>query len=199
MRRDFVVTNVAAEFLAALLSPTHAVFALFFFHGLYETTCVMNCAHVLLGLSLAPMLHQKATEKLLQEGLETAERWPGSKVFPYPWIPDGVVIWKELTACQRLASLSSSTFVQIDKTMPVEGASSYGSLGYMRRHVARNIHELLNPCSELGPADWALCCDGMGTGPREAAQKLDIDSFQEGERLRRTLAEVHQGPYNWTT
>ena len=124
VRRDFVVTNVAADFLAALLSPTHAVFALFFFHGLYETTCVMNCAHVLLGLSLAPMLHQKATEKLLQEGLETAERWPGSKVFPYPWIPDGVVILKELTACQRWASLSSSTFVQIDKTMPVEGASS---------------------------------------------------------------------------
>ena len=203
VRADFIAAVQTADMIRTLLTKAHGIFVMFFLHGLYEPSVVLLCSMVMKELPINPARSRKVTTSVLERALAVAETWPGKKVFPYPWISDGVAIWKELmphwpkiwNACLLLAALpKGASFAKVDEVMPLEVGSTYSALGYMRRHLGRNIHVFIDGRCQ-GPADWALCWDGMGEGPRGAVTILQCQSYTRATSLLAALGSRTHDPY----
>ena len=203
-RADFIASLQTSVMIGALLRKAHGIFVMYFLHGLYEPDITLTCSMILKDLPVDPTRSRKTTTDLLETALAKADAWKGRKGFPYRWIPDGVEIWREMLphwpqiwlGCVTLATLRAGcSYVKVDSDMPLGVGSTYSSLGYMRRHLGRNIHVYLDGTCD-GPADWALCWDGMGDGPRNAVTLLKCQSFVRCSQLIKALGSRTTEPYS---
>ncbi|CAK0839690.1 unnamed protein product [Prorocentrum cordatum] len=153
-----------------------------FLRGLYTPEAVQYCSKALrktTSLTTATMA--------LAQGLARARAFDGAKSFPYAWLKDGDVCWKQLMTCT--ASLwkfagdvvdgTRRTRSEVDSLFPARcGPHSFyktkkkaSRCCYMRRHLTRFITILVFGFrAPLSPACWTMACSGMGSGPKVASE-----------------------------